>query len=1068
MRYVAKTLSDRTVHLADDPHTRSYCRKLRGALVVIDPTYASERIADRTVTVCRGCRTVLDDRRAAERAMRDAFMITESAGPARPRPVVEQVLFDLGDAEALPVVGLEAVTAAGIPVVDVEAAAEGAASLPEGETDAAETSSLLSGARQAGAAVDGCRGIAGGSRGTSGPGNATAGRVRPSAEEGWEAGRPAERAAVLKGWVTSADAENYAARFPECVKVRDRFERYEGEFRRSPMLSTVHVSGVEFPARWTFDGDEGGISITLPDGTTERGHWGGIVRTVRAYVLAHRPENVVAVGEIHEREEKIHAARKAEHIREEAAGLRALDAVRTDANRARAAFEALRPALSYQIDEAEEAVYEAVRAAAENAAECERVGQNRANTYRWWLGLSGYAEAVRRAADWLARGAERVGAAMPEVPAVVSVAPDAAPCDPGTADTWEGEGGAVPGVDTPRGPQSGATAAELGPVPGPGGGASVADTEPFIATGVPAVDAVPAATVGPVVGAPTSGVWPPQAAALMAETAIAHGWTVAMERHPSGAVAVRAAEVMAGPNGPVLGEIVAVWVDGVYNADRSAAYAGPGMVDVAPALKRALATVGRAAKAGEIITARPGLWADAPAPAGVSDPGTAAPGAVMAEVHHQADGEMAAGGGANSAEIDARTSQQGVSAPSPVAVAVAVMPIDGAKPAGRGDCAAANTCGGFGVLLWDVPGCAPRCAECAARVMGHSSAALRALTLPRDVVEEELEAADVVIRHTHEDGTTVEGSAKGDGVWEALRPLGWAYRRTPGIFLRGSRYKGADRWKINRAADAVRALGLSCAVAIEETMSFAEREAARVDAAEERTERFTDRAGRAAESSQAARDASDRIGERFWMGQPILVGHHSEGRARRDQERMHNAMRKSIAEGERAGYWASRAAAADAYERYRKNPGRTLRRIEKLEAERRGVLRERDGVDDKGRRADVWRAEPSEARREELTRRLAEYDEELTYWAETIKEAERRGFKVWGKPDFVRGDFARWRGTWWLRTSRLAPGERVRWPQLAILGARRERADWPHLSEGRVGRRPPVQPCRRSRNSPAG
>ncbi|MEH0424669.1 DUF3560 domain-containing protein [Streptomyces sp. B21-083] len=158
-------------------------------------------------------------------------------------------------------------------------------------------------------------------------------------------------------------------------------------------------------------------------------------------------------------------------------------------------------------------------------------------------------------------------------------------------------------------------------------------------------------------------------------------------------------------------------------------------------------------------------------------------------------------------------------------------------------------------------------------------------------------------------------------MWEALRPLGWTYRRTPGIFIRGSRYKGADRWKINRAADAVRALDLSCAVVIEEGMSFAEREAARVDAAEERTERFTDRAGRAATSSQSARDTSDRIGDRFWMGQPILAGHHSEKRARRDQERMHNAMRKSIAEGERAGYWASRAAAADAYERYRKNPG---------------------------------------------------------------------------------------------------------------------------------------------------
>ncbi|WP_240929379.1 DUF3560 domain-containing protein [Streptomyces coryli] len=368
------------------------------------------------------------------------------------------------------------------------------------------------------------------------------------------------------------------------------------------------------------------------------------------------------------------------------------------------------------------------------------------------------------------------------------------------------------------------------------------------------------------------------------------------------------------------------------------------------------------------------------------------------------------------AEPAANATGSSVSAPAAPekAPAAEVMPVDQATPAGRGECAAANTCGGFGVLLWDLPGRAPRCAECAAGIMGHSPAELRAHTLPADVAdaEEEAQAADIVILHTHEDGTTVEGSSKGDGVWEALRPLGWTYRRTPGIFIRGSRYKGADRWKINRAADAVRALGLSCAVVIEETMSFAEREAARVDVAEARSERYGERAGRAAARSEGAWQASHGIADHM-TGEPIKVGHHSERRHRRDIERMDSHMRRAITEDKKAGYWASRAQAAEAYERYRKNPGRTLRRIEKLEAERRSILRERDGVDDKGRKADVWRREPSEARREELTRRLAEKDEELTYWAETIKEAERHGFKIWGRADFVKGDYVRYRGTWY-------------------------------------------------------
>ena len=99
MRYVAKSLNDRTLHLADAPHTRSYCRRLRGALVVVDAGYASERIADRTVTVCTACRTALDERRAAEYAMADSFMITETATPVRrPATLDEPTLFDLADA----------------------------------------------------------------------------------------------------------------------------------------------------------------------------------------------------------------------------------------------------------------------------------------------------------------------------------------------------------------------------------------------------------------------------------------------------------------------------------------------------------------------------------------------------------------------------------------------------------------------------------------------------------------------------------------------------------------------------------------------------------------------------------------------------------------------------------------------------------------------------------------------------------------------------------------------------------------------------------------------------------
>ena len=41
---------------------------------------------------------------------------------------------------------------------------------------------------------------------------------------------------------------------------------------------------------------------------------------------------------------------------------------------------------------------------------------------------------------------------------------------------------------------------------------------------------------------------------------------------------------------------------------------------------------------------------------------------------------------------------------------------------------------------------------------------------------------------------------------------------------------------------------------------------------------------------QAVRDLADRIP----LGQPILVGHHSEAHARRDQDRIHSGMRRAV------------------------------------------------------------------------------------------------------------------------------------------------------------------------------
>jgi hypothetical protein len=107
------------------------------------------------------------------------------------------------------------------------------------------------------------------------------------------------------------------------------------------------------------------------------------------------------------------------------------------------------------------------------------------------------------------------------------------------------------------------------------------------------------------------------------------------------------------------------------------------------------------------------------------------------------------------------------------------------------------------------------------------------------------------------------------------------------------------------------------------------------DRKQAKVDRFRDFAANARARSDAAYQTSHQISERFAGGQPILVGHHSEGRARRDQARMHGLMDRALAEDRSADYWERRARAVEldkAIERYDPEAQRKItERIEVLE-----------------------------------------------------------------------------------------------------------------------------------------
>ena len=79
---------------------------------------------------------------------------------------------------------------------------------------------------------------------------------------------------------------------------------------------------------------------------------------------------------------------------------------------------------------------------------------------------------------------------------------------------------------------------------------------------------------------------------------------------------------------------------------------------------------------------------------------------------------------------------------------------------------------------------------------------------------------------------------------------------------------------------------------------------------EARKERYRETAQRLRDKSSTEFEQSLRAIEQIPMGQPILVGHHSERRHRRDLERSDNAMRRSIEASEKAKHYERRAKTA--------------------------------------------------------------------------------------------------------------------------------------------------------------
>lgn len=138
----------------------------------------------------------------------------------------------------------------------------------------------------------------------------------------------------------------------------------------------------------------------------------------------------------------------------------------------------------------------------------------------------------------------------------------------------------------------------------------------------------------------------------------------------------------------------------------------------------------------------------------------------------------------------------------------------------------------------------------------------------------------------------------------------------------------APRWTPSRAQLLINLCG---EIGDEET-SLRER-------AKQREERFKSYQENRKVDAESAYNHVKEIQKHSEPGQPILIGHHSEKKARRDAKQIENGMRRTVKMWETSEYWEDRAEGVVEHANYKDRPDVRIRRIKNLEAEKRKFTR---------------------------------------------------------------------------------------------------------------------------------
>ncbi len=216
--------------------------------------------------------------------------------------------------------------------------------------------------------------------------------------------------------------------------------------------------------------------------------------------------------------------------------------------------------------------------------------------------------------------------------------------------------------------------------------------------------------------------------------------------------------------------------------------------------------------------------------------------------------------------------------------------------------------------------------------------------------------------------------------------------------LGGKKYRGSWSFFSNPTDELIEALKST------QRLSFAEIQEAKIDRKIERIEKLEGYAANAEKRSNLAYEAASRIGSFIPMGQPILVGHHSEKRHRRDISRIDNQMRKSVEESKKVDYFESKISTLK-YEVGRNQKSRSYlgNRLAEAQSHLAKIQRAKDRYEEFHRL-------------ETYNLRLQSATEAVEYWSKSLKDLEAELLNQGGKvasPETIKPGYLIKYGNWY-------------------------------------------------------